>query len=257
VGRQLTDLSWVKTVTHSEDGETRVVTALGKGFDVRVQRVTIQKACMRLTAEYGWGGAFAIKLQDIKAEQIEDAQEPPETVENVYHDDESYSPRKYKRSFCFDREQFDEAETYIFAFNGVIMNPETAQGQKIVSHINKLIALKKRVVFVTNDSTMSRKSFYERITKKYGVQLQESECMQDTMSRCSRSGFSDVESSQELSKESVVTSSFTCAWFLKSAGIRRPFVIGYGTGLLDELEAAGISDYYATVDSDGRTSSNA
>jgi len=250
VGRQLTDNSWVKTVMrHSDD--LKVTIARGKGFKVEVSDISVQQACLRLKSEYGWGGAFAIQLQDIDADEIFPAET---TDEACLPEEEVLSPRRYQRSYNFDQAQFDEAETYLFSFNGVMLDPATEQGKKIVDNINNMIKKGKRVIFISNDSTMSRKSFFKKITNKFGVQLHESvEGMMKRPSTTKRqaNGY-HPSSSVCLSQESVVTSAFTCAWFLKSAGIKKPFVVGYGNGLIDEFAVEGIDDYFATVDKNGQ-----
>eukprot|EP00405_Crypthecodinium_cohnii_P059272 CAMPEP_0206622498 /NCGR_PEP_ID=MMETSP0325_2-20121206/62839_1 /ASSEMBLY_ACC=CAM_ASM_000347 /TAXON_ID=2866 /ORGANISM="Crypthecodinium cohnii, Strain Seligo" /LENGTH=964 /DNA_ID=CAMNT_0054145829 /DNA_START=109 /DNA_END=3001 /DNA_ORIENTATION=+ len=249
VGRQLTDNSWVKTVMRGSE-DMKVTIARGKGFNVEVSDISIQQACLRLKSEYGWGGAFAIQLQDITADKINPAEL---TVEACLPEEEILSPRKYQRSHSFKQKMFDEAETYLFSYNGVMLDPDTEQGKRIVENVNKMIEKGKRVIFISNDSTLSRKSFFKKITTKFGVQLHQSveaACKRPSGSKRSLSNYHS-SSSVCLSQDSVVTSAFTCAWFLKSAGIKKPFVVGYGNGFIDEFEMEGIEDYFATVEKDG------
>jgi ribonucleotide monophosphatase NagD (HAD superfamily) len=104
--------------------------------------------------------------------------------------------------------------------------------------------------------------FYHRIRDEFHI---------DVMNLTMSSSFSSLKSAgnpesphhlpheqitQEVQEQShkmcVITSAYTCAWYCKLREIKKPFVIAHGTGLLDELEHAGITDYFATVDRHGK-----
>merc|ERR1712194_211038 len=120
-----------------------------------------------------------------------------------------------------------------------------------------MIALGKRVVFITNDSSLSRRSMWDKSVKEHGLSLHR------TMSSCRLKnespnyGRSTTASlfEDELTNQHCISSANTCAWFLAQAGIKKPFVVcpstGTNTGLLEELESHGITDYVSTADSDG------
>eukprot|EP00931_Biecheleriopsis_adriatica_P114685 TRINITY_DN90600_c0_g1_i1.p1 TRINITY_DN90600_c0_g1~~TRINITY_DN90600_c0_g1_i1.p1 ORF type:complete len:953 (-),score=171.06 TRINITY_DN90600_c0_g1_i1:97-2934(-) len=236
VGRQLNDGSWVKTVL--DDG--RLLTALGKRFQVSVQTMHPGKACLMLKDHYS-DPRLSVDLQNLSADwllkgqqhevQFSPGPEPTgsEISENVHSATE------------FKREEFDTAETYIFDGHGTLwgvresnqtMSPESLE-RAIVQMVNNLIGAGKRVLVATNDSNFSRRMLVDRLLK-HGVQL----CQDDELSR-------------HKAKQQVVTASFTCAWFLKKAHIRRPFVLCSHLGLLEELKEAGITEYIATIDEEG------
>merc|ERR1712032_551020 len=143
------------------------------------------------------------------------------------------------RPLRFNSEEFSTATTYIFRIRGVITAIQDSRGgrspeelqQEVVEKINALIAAGKRVIFLSNNSEDSRKELARQLVSM-GIAL-----------------------SPEDAKDSVLTSSYTCAWFLRRAGASRPFVLCSDTGLLEELREFGITNYVATVDDDGNVKS--
>lgn len=236
VGCQLNDGSWVKTVL--EDG--RVLAALGKRFQVSVQSMHPGKACLMLKSVYS-AERLHVSLKNLSAEWLlesqKDVQLLPGPESGHEHPNDSWS-----NATQFKREEFDSAETYIFDGHGTLWGVRgAAQGvtnldleQQIISQVNSLIAAGKQVIFATNDSNYSRRMYVDRLLK-HGIRL----CNDDEVSR-------------EHAKQKVVTAAFTCAWFLKKALIRKPFVICSHVGLLEELREAGITDYVATIDNHGQ-----
>lgn len=235
VGCQLNDGSWVKTVL--EDG--RVLAALGKRFQVSVQAMHPGKACLMLKSVYS-EERLSVSLKNLSADWLLESElevqlcpgpEPSgsEGIENSYN------------ATQFKREEFDSAETYIFDGHGTLWGVR-GQSQsmsnmdlerQVVDNVNQLILAGKRVIFATNDSNYSRRMYIDRLLN-HGIQL----CDND-------------EHSRKLARQKVITASFTCAWFLKKALIRKPFVICSHLGLLEELKEAGITEYVATIDEDG------
>merc|ERR1712032_1566501 len=143
------------------------------------------------------------------------------------------------RPLRFNSEEFSTATTYIFRIRGVITAIQDSRGgrspeelqQEVVEKINALIAAGKRVIFLSNNSEDSRKELARQLVNM-GIAL-----------------------SPEDAKDSVLTSSYTCAWFLRRAGASRPFVLCSDKGLVEELREFGITNYVATVDDDGRVKS--
>lgn len=236
VGCQLNDGSWVKTVL--EDG--RVLAALGKRFQVSVQSMHPGKACLMLKSVYS-AERLHVSLKNLSAEWLlesqKDVQLLPGPESGTEHPNDNWS-----NATQFKRQEFDSAETYIFDGHGTLWGVRgAAQGvtnldleQQIISQVNSLIAAGKQVIFATNDSNYSRRMYVDRLLK-HGIRL----CNDDEFSR-------------EQAKQKVVTAAFTCAWFLKKALIRKPFVICSHVGLLEALREAGITDYVATIDNHGQ-----
>ncbi|CAK9009456.1 Phosphoglycolate phosphatase 2, partial [Durusdinium trenchii] len=237
VGCQLNDGSWVKTVL--EDG--RVLAALGKRFQVSVQSMHPGKACLMLKSVY-FSEKLRVSLKNLSAEWLLESQKHvqllpgPEPSGTEAHD-------HWYQATQFKREEFDSAETYIFDGHGTLWGVRNSLGQgvsnldleeQVIQKVNSLIAAGKQVIFATNDSNYSRRLYIDRLLK-HGIRL----CHDDEFSR-------------SKAKQKVVTAAFTCAWFLKKALIRKPFVICSHPGLLEELREAGITDYVATIDHDGR-----
>lgn len=128
-------------------------------------------------------------------------------------------------------EDFLAFETYIFDCDGVIWGVDPADTLSAVETINYLIKIGKRVMFCTNNSNKRRVDFVRELESN-GVDFQD---------------LSDDERSQRM-----ICASYTTARYLKENGLMRPFVITSDTGLLEELTLAGITEFYATIDSDGR-----
>jgi ribonucleotide monophosphatase NagD (HAD superfamily) len=129
-------------------------------------------------------------------------------------------------NFLFSQEDFLAADTYLFSITGVTIGCPLSQ--RTVASLNKLMEMKKRVVFLSEDSQSSRKAVAKSLIQQ-GINL-------------------DVNTAHN----SVVNAAFTCAWFLKQAGLTKPFVICSSLGLIEELKLLGIKEYVATVDGQGR-----
>ncbi|CAJ1352299.1 unnamed protein product [Effrenium voratum] len=231
VGCQLNDGSWVKTVM--EDG--RVLAALGKRFQVNVQTMHPGKACLMLKSVYA-DERLHVSLKNLSAEWLLESQ-----LEVQLCPTDGMEVQSLSHAMLFKPEEFMSAETYIFDGHGTLWGVRGVQHgltnqdleQQVIAKVNSLIAAGKRVLFATNDSNYSRRMYVDRLLQN-GIQL----CDDDEMSR-------------RQAKQKVVTASFTCAWFLKKALIRRPFVLCSHLGLLEELKEAGITDYVATIDEYG------
>jgi len=252
VGRQLVDQYWVKTVLTPKPGGKRemVSVALGRGFGVSVSEMRVDRACLKLKKSYGWGrGQLAVMLSDIDHDTMLTGTSFNESCEDADELDHSLLQLiPGKGNPLFDREEFMKASTYIFSFNGVIKTSDLEQRKRIVENINSLISKKKRVVFVTNDSTFSTSQLWERI-KSLGIKCTAE--MQSPkyklLARATTSALAEVD----LRTSSVVTAAHTSAWFLHNHGVRKPLCVCYGSGLVRELEGAGFTDYLATVDKAG------
>ncbi|CAE7218462.1 unnamed protein product, partial [Symbiodinium microadriaticum] len=236
VGCQLNDGSWVKTVL--EDG--RVLAALGKRFQVSVQAMHPGKACLMLKSVYS-EERLSVSLKNLSAEWLLESElevqlcpgpEPSgsEGIENSYN------------ATQFKREEFDSAETYIFDGHGTLWGVR-GQSQsmsnmdlerQVVDNVNQLILAAWRESKGTGMMSKCAGKAQTEWLLNHGIQL----CAND-------------EHSRKLARQKVITASFTCAWFLKKALIRKPFVICSHLGLLEELKEAGITEYVATIDEDG------
>jgi len=141
--------------------------------------------------------------------------------------------------------KFYKLDTYIFDCDGVIWNvtdfereknPEELQ-QVIVAQVNKLLSQKnKRVLFLTNNSHYDRMGYVKKLLSN-GIQW----------------GDLNDEEVRSRAERSIVTAGFTTAKYLKQQNIKRPFVLVSTPGLLQELEAVGITDYISTCDKSGNS----
>eukprot|EP00928_Gymnodinium_smaydae_P063001 TRINITY_DN4670_c0_g1_i2.p1 TRINITY_DN4670_c0_g1~~TRINITY_DN4670_c0_g1_i2.p1 ORF type:complete len:938 (+),score=184.29 TRINITY_DN4670_c0_g1_i2:108-2816(+) len=250
VGRQLSDGSWVKTVL--ANGSSEVVAALGSGFNVSVQTMSMEQACMRLKDEYGYKGQSSI-LRHVQESWLRERVRTIEDCSDVYGD-AWLDPTSPASRFNFDSEAFKSLDTYIFALQGTIPD-ESSDNGRTAEKINKLIEADKRIVIVTNNSNLSQTMLLDRMMYEKGVNL-----LQTSLSRrlSDEAGMGEVKTpmgtvKKTVGKLSCVSSSVTCAWLLERRGSKKPFVICSSKGLLDELEAKGITDYVATCDREGRT----
>mmetsp|Transcript_30073 Transcript_30073/g.79207 ORF Transcript_30073/g.79207 Transcript_30073/m.79207 type:complete len:1054 (-) Transcript_30073:32-3193(-) len=253
VGRQLISNAWVKTVVE-RNGEKMVIVALGEGFNVTVEAMRIQRACLNLRGEYREGGDFDVSFQKINPHELRrSTKKKDDSGFEALADASVVVQASYQNFDGVALKAFEEAQTYVFAFNGVLMDPETDVGQKIIDNINRLITNQKRAVFITNDSTMSRKSFLHKLTNEFDIDILQSVHSVATLKSQGTSSNATVEEKKDvLQRLCVITSAYTCAWYCKQHGkIKKPFVITHGTGLLEELKLAGIKHYFATVDEDG------
>jgi len=136
----------------------------------------------------------------------------------------------------FSMEEFSQADTFIFSFQGVLdkvvditleKSPEELQ-KEIVANVNKLIAKGKQVLIASNNSHYSRAEFAARVIDK-GIKLPPTDAFKH-----------------------ILSTSYMCAWFLKNTGVKRPFVICSERGIIQELKKVGINSYVATVNEDGK-----
>merc|ERR1712139_184946 len=143
----------------------------------------------------------------------------------------------------------------------------------------------KRVVFTTNNSNFSRGSFAATLLRR-GLNVcekpedalyfleQEVDRLNQRIGKCQSEGADKEDavrkrqqaqdriqyfkeqcrgcpttssSPKESTLRNVITTAYTCAWYVKHCKIERPFVLCSGPGLLTELKAHGI-DYVSTLD---------
>jgi len=254
VGRQLLNNAWVKTVVE-ENGEKKVIVALGVGWTVTVEVMSIQRACMNLKDEYRQGGNFHVDMHDIDPRQLRRSFRTfDDSGYEALADSSSLRHAGYKQLDQEAVKVFDTASTYVFSFNGVLMPfRDTEQGQQIAHNVNRMIRHDKRVVFITNDSTMSRKTFLCKLIDDFGIHIFQSELSKRSLESAGASSCRSTSEKVDIIKRlCVITSAYTCAWYCKQHGkIKRPFVITHGTGLLEELANVGITDYFANIDEKG------
>jgi len=140
--------------------------------------------------------------------------------------------------------QFYKLDTYIFDCDGVIWNVTDVEQEKnpdelqkaVVAQVNKLWSQKhKRVLFLTNNSHYDRMGYVKKLMGN-GIQW----------------GDLNDENVRHRAEQSIVTAGFTTAKYLKQQNIKRPFVLVSTPGLLEELEAVGITDYISTCDKNGK-----
>ncbi|CAK9018083.1 unnamed protein product [Durusdinium trenchii] len=248
VGRQLTDGSWVKTIltSPSEPAVHLVQTALGKGFNVKVCDMSEHTACLQLREEFKTSDILRVKIRDFRggstsAISLEDCR-----------DGDLTSAHFKDRDFTVNTEEFYRCDTFIFAMMGVFGDPKTPLGIEITKRVNDLIFKGKRVIWITNNSNKTRTGLMKELEDYYGIKV-----FHTSLSRTlSPDGWqSEPDPQSELRKLAhlhVVTSSFTCAWFLNQKGLQRPFVITSNRSICEELEGLGINKYVATIGPDGK-----
>mmetsp|Transcript_12525 Transcript_12525/g.20635 ORF Transcript_12525/g.20635 Transcript_12525/m.20635 type:complete len:360 (-) Transcript_12525:268-1347(-) len=130
-------------------------------------------------------------------------------------------------------DQFKDFDTYIFDCDGVIWGITEKDTVSAVATINHLLQEGKRVMFITNNSNKSRRSFLAELEKKH-------------------INFGSRTEDEKLSM--MISASYTTAVYLQSKGLKRPFIITSDVGILEECRQIGITDYFATVTDDGKTS---
>lgn len=125
-----------------------------------------------------------------------------------------------------DAESLASYDTYIVSCEGVLWGVARPVADRAVSVVNSLIAMRKRLLFVTNDSKLTRKACVtklERVRVNFGCRRHV-----DRIAMC-------------------VTSSHTAALYLRAMGLYNPFVVASDGALLEELRSVGIHKYHATV----------
>ncbi|CAJ1370981.1 unnamed protein product [Effrenium voratum] len=128
-------------------------------------------------------------------------------------------------------EEFTSFETYIFDCDGVIWGISDEDSKTSVATVNYLLKLSKRVMFVTNNSNKTRAQFVQQLEGK-GV------------------NFGSRSKEQKLSM--MVSASYTTAAYLKDSELQHPFIITSDTGVLEECRMLGITNYFATIDDNGK-----
>ncbi|CAK9098793.1 Phosphoglycolate phosphatase [Durusdinium trenchii] len=245
------DGSWVKTIltSPSEPAVHLVQTALGKGFNVKVCDMSEHTACLQLREEFKTSDILRVKIRDFRggstsAISLEDCRDGDLT--SAHFKDRS------DRDFTVNTEEFYRCDTFIFAMMGVFGDPKTPLGIEITKRVNDLIFKGKRVIWITNNSNKTRTGLMKELEDYYGIKV-----FHTSLSRTlSPDGWqSEPDPQSELRKLAhlhVVTSSFTCAWFLNQKGLQRPFVITSNRSICEELEGLGINKYVATIGPDGK-----
>jgi len=127
-------------------------------------------------------------------------------------------------------DSFRSFETIIFDCDGVIWGIHKEESRRSVKMVNFLLSDGKRVMFVTNNSNKTRHAFLAELQRK-GVD------------------FGSRTEEQQLAM--IISAAFTTAKYLKAHKFKHPFVLTSDSGLLDEMEAAGVKGYYATIGGDG------
>lgn len=250
VGRQLSDGSWLKTVLRGGDGNDCVVQAvLGRGFNLVTEDMHFGKACLKMKRE------FAVKqlarpLSDIMPEWLTTNTPRSMRQYGAEEDPQSRRPRRGITNIEYNREDFLTADTFLINVGGVVDkvravssrgSPKAGEPSRIISRsgtdvdlerrivlkINSLIDMGKRVLFLSNNSNDSRRGAATKLAAK-GINIPAAQFYRH-----------------------VLNTSYTCAWFLKNAGVTNPFIICSDTGILEELREIGIKKYVATVKDDG------
>ena len=121
--------------------------------------------------------------------------------------------------------------TFVFDCDGVIWGIDPQATEKAVQVINHLFSVGKRVMFVTNNSNKRRLDFVKELESK----------KVDFGSR-----------SEEEKVAMMISAAFTTASYLKAQNLKRPFVLTSDVGLLQELSDAGVKEYVATIDAQGK-----
>mmetsp|Transcript_72919 Transcript_72919/g.201255 ORF Transcript_72919/g.201255 Transcript_72919/m.201255 type:complete len:488 (-) Transcript_72919:78-1541(-) len=239
VGRQLTDGSWIKTVKQEKPDHVQAV--FGSGFHLESSDIHMSAACLRLKNEFKVDSLEArlAELEGSWFQECETCMIPEFNPEGVQ--ETSMKPdniQSVNKAYEYNAEEFHSYETFIFNLGGVVTKVRR-EGQtvkalrngsdadledQIVEKINELFAQGKRVLFLSNNSNESRRSAAKQL-----VQMK--------LRLPDKDGF-----------KCVLNSSYTCAWFLKSAGIKKPFILCSHQGILEELQEIGIHTYVATVE---------
>jgi 4-nitrophenyl phosphatase len=125
-----------------------------------------------------------------------------------------------------DADSLASYETYLIGCDGVLWGVPRLTADRAVETVNALLAMDKRVLFLTNDSSMTRKACVarlERLRIRFGGRR-----LPDRLAMC-------------------ITSAHTTALYLTARGLRHPFVLASDGAVLEELRAVGIDHYHATV----------
>jgi len=242
VGRQLSDGSWVKTVVTPKktEGRCNVQAVLGKGFKLSTEEMHFGKACLKLKLEFAVQ-KLATPLKDVKPEWLQ-LSNPCNQITFGPEEDAFGRGAELRGSLVgYDREAFLAADTFIFNLGGVIdkvhnnlsgktisrLGTDLELEKEIVNKINELLEMGKQVIFTSNNSNTSRKGVARKLAEK-GIKIPVDEFYKH-----------------------VLNTSFTCAWYLKNAGVTNPFILCSDNGILEELKDMGVQSYVATINNDG------
>lgn len=278
VGRQLKSEGWVKAVVvPEEDGEGTMMAPTkttsgkrkdskkkshpdgnnyheahllkvvrGNGFKINMSVESDTQCCFMLKDEFQMENDhkfFMVRYGSLQGHMLDVGREltlvddaPDPDAYPTAATDSAPLVRVMKKRPTFTKDDFIRNKTYIFAPQGTIYNirdpeknrdPEQMQAliSNIIQKVNELM-VNKRVLFVSNNSKDSRLGIATKL-QKMGIKFKE-----------------DPESH-------IISAGYTCAWFLKEAGKKKPFVVCSHTGLLDELRKIGIHNYVATINDDG------
>lgn len=146
------------------------------------------------------------------------------------------------RDFKFNRTAFNEANTYIFECQGILCDVSDMYNHRaeaevlplIVYKINAMIEADKKVFFLSNKPTQSRRTIVEKLGQK-GIKI----------------GMSDDGESLKVTEQNIISIGHTCAWWLKSQMSSKPYVMASYSGLLEDLRTTGITDYVERIEECG------
>ncbi|CAE7408051.1 PGLP2, partial [Symbiodinium natans] len=153
-----------------------------------------------------------------------------ETSKSGYADAMAVSPIRDAKTMQY--QEFVSYETYVFDCDGVLWGISDEDSKTSVGTVNHLLSLGKRVMFVTNNSNKTRAQFLQQLEGK---------------------GISFGSRSHEEKLSMMISASYTTAAYLQNMKLKRPFIITSDTGLLEECRLLGITDYFATIDDNGKT----
>jgi len=153
-----------------------------------------------------------------------------ETSNSGYADAMAVSPIREAKTMQYH--EFVSFETYVFDCDGVLWGISDEDSKTSVSTVNHLLSLGKRVMFVTNNSNKTRTQFLQQLEGK---------------------GISFGQRSHEDKLSMMISASYTTAAYLQTMKLKRPFIITSDTGVLEECRLLGITDYFATIDDNGKT----
>jgi phosphoglycolate phosphatase len=228
-------------VIEDEQNRKMIHTALGKGYNVKVEQLMPHTVCLQLREEYKTSKNFKVNLRDFRS-----STRGTMTTLQDCTDADVGGGQTPTRNFEFNRDEFDKADNYIFSLMGVLGDAKTELGKKVVRKINSLIEHQKRVIIITNNSNKTRVGLMEELENK------EILLRSTTLARSLSQRMGTEEAKRAITNKHIVTSANTCAWFLKQKGIKKPFVICSTRAILEELEYFDIKNYVATVDEKGK-----
>lgn len=141
-----------------------------------------------------------------------------------------------RRPRPFDRAAFWRSQCFIIDCDEGSFLGENREvpDPAIVERLNDIIRYGRRVLFICNSCSWSRRTYVQRLFDR-GVQL------------CDRRDPAAVLAAER----NIVTLGHTAAWYLKRSGFRQPLVVTSRVALVEDLRAAGFPGCPATVADDG------